>query len=155
MELFLHLSKSLPLPALPLPDCPISPPLPPCTPCPPQPHQVRGAQEEVQLREQDFGNFQDLIGREKLAEERLRFSRFFYRFPNGACTRGGETGRALVSKSVGEGGTRGWGGRALSSRLFGSHPSGSMASPPLTPCVPFTFPDPGKSGRVISPQPSS
>lgn len=44
---------------------------------------VRGAQEEVQLREQDFGNFQDESGRKHEKAERLRFGRFFYRFPNG------------------------------------------------------------------------
>ncbi|KAG2499910.1 hypothetical protein HYH03_002198 [Edaphochlamys debaryana] len=42
-----------------------------------------GVQEEVQLREQDFGNFQDLQGKQREKAERLRFGRFFYRFPNG------------------------------------------------------------------------
>lgn len=45
--------------------------------------QVVGVQEEVQLREQDFGNFQDGEGKKKEKAERLRFGRFFYRFPNG------------------------------------------------------------------------
>lgn len=42
-----------------------------------------GACEEVQLREQDFGNFQDPGGKKKELAERLEFGRFFYRFPNG------------------------------------------------------------------------
>lgn len=45
--------------------------------------QVKGVQEEVQLREQDFGNFQDQDGIKREKAERLRFGRFFYRFPNG------------------------------------------------------------------------
>ncbi|GMH32384.1 hypothetical protein BSKO_00218 [Bryopsis sp. KO-2023] len=44
---------------------------------------VVGACEEVQLREQDFGNFQDPGGKKKELAERLEFGRFFYRFPNG------------------------------------------------------------------------
>eukprot|EP00195_Chlamydomonas_chlamydogama_P012286 CAMPEP_0202901526 /NCGR_PEP_ID=MMETSP1392-20130828/14302_1 /ASSEMBLY_ACC=CAM_ASM_000868 /TAXON_ID=225041 /ORGANISM="Chlamydomonas chlamydogama, Strain SAG 11-48b" /LENGTH=410 /DNA_ID=CAMNT_0049588099 /DNA_START=245 /DNA_END=1477 /DNA_ORIENTATION=- len=44
---------------------------------------ITGVQEEVQLREQDFGNFQDAAGKEREKTERLRFGRFFYRFPNG------------------------------------------------------------------------
>ena len=47
------------------------------------PESILGIQEEVQLREQDFGNFQDLAGKAREKEERLRFGRFFYRFPNG------------------------------------------------------------------------
>ncbi|EFN55417.1 hypothetical protein CHLNCDRAFT_134554 [Chlorella variabilis] len=47
------------------------------------PEQVQGVQEEVQLREQDFGNFQDAEGKKREKAERLRFGRFFYRFPNG------------------------------------------------------------------------
>lgn len=31
----------------------------------------------------DFGNFQDAEGKQKEKAERLRFGRFFYRFPNG------------------------------------------------------------------------
>ncbi|KAF6253071.1 histidine phosphatase superfamily, partial [Scenedesmus sp. NREL 46B-D3] len=45
--------------------------------------QVAGVQEEVQLREQDFGNFQDAEGKQREKAERLRYGRFFYRFPNG------------------------------------------------------------------------
>lgn len=45
--------------------------------------QVAGVQEEVQLREQDFGNFQDAEGKRREKAERMRFGRFFYRFPNG------------------------------------------------------------------------
>lgn len=45
--------------------------------------QVAGVQEEVQLREQDFGNFQDTEGKQREKAERLRYGRFFYRFPNG------------------------------------------------------------------------
>lgn len=44
---------------------------------------LAGWQEEVQLREQDFGNFQDPEGKQREKTERLRFGRFFYRFPNG------------------------------------------------------------------------
>ncbi|KAL3151110.1 hypothetical protein ABBQ38_012977 [Trebouxia sp. C0009 RCD-2024] len=47
------------------------------------PDQLKGVQEEVQLREQDFGNFQDAEGKQREKAERLRFGRFFYRFPNG------------------------------------------------------------------------
>eukprot|EP00887_Chlorella_sp_A99_P004932 scaffold4.g4932.t1 len=47
------------------------------------PDQLVGVQEEVQLREQDFGNFQDAEGKQREKAERLRFGRFFYRFPNG------------------------------------------------------------------------
>jgi broad specificity phosphatase PhoE len=47
------------------------------------PCRVVGCQEEVQLREQDFGNFQDAEGKKREKAERLRFGRFFYRFPNG------------------------------------------------------------------------
>ena len=47
------------------------------------PGTVTRLQEDVQLREQDFGNFQDAAGKEKEKAERLRFGRFFYRFPNG------------------------------------------------------------------------
>ncbi|KAJ8768527.1 hypothetical protein K2173_022627 [Erythroxylum novogranatense] len=44
---------------------------------------IAGLREEPRLREQDFGNFQD---REKMRVEkgvRMRYGRFFYRFPNG------------------------------------------------------------------------
>ena len=45
--------------------------------------QTLGVREEVQLREQDFGNFQDFEGKKAEKAERLRFGRFYYRFPNG------------------------------------------------------------------------
>ncbi|XP_010934931.1 phosphoglycerate mutase-like protein AT74H [Elaeis guineensis] len=48
-----------------------------------KPSRIAGVREEPRLREQDFGNFQD---REKMRIEkdiRLRYGRFFYRFPNG------------------------------------------------------------------------
>lgn len=48
-----------------------------------RPEEIGGVQEEVQLREQDFGNFQDAEGKRREKAERLRFGRFFYRFPNG------------------------------------------------------------------------
>ena len=35
--------------------------------------QLAGVQEEVQLREQDFGNFQDMDGKAREKAERLRF----------------------------------------------------------------------------------
>lgn len=44
---------------------------------------IAGVREEPRIREQDFGNFQD---REKMRLEkkvRLRYGRFFYRFPDG------------------------------------------------------------------------
>lgn len=47
------------------------------------PESVIGVQEEVQLREQDFGNFQDAEGKKKEKADRLRFGRFYYRFPDG------------------------------------------------------------------------
>lgn len=47
------------------------------------PEEIAGVQEEVQLREQDFGNFQDAEGKKREKAERLRFGRFFYRFPHG------------------------------------------------------------------------
>jgi broad specificity phosphatase PhoE len=43
---------------------------------------VQGVREEPQLREQDFGNFQDDAFNSRKAE-RLRFGRFFFRFPDG------------------------------------------------------------------------
>eukprot|EP00775_Hariotina_reticulata_P012535 gene12535-12668_t len=42
-----------------------------------------GVQEEVQLREQDFGNFQDPQKIKADLAERNRFGRFYYRFPDG------------------------------------------------------------------------
>jgi broad specificity phosphatase PhoE len=44
---------------------------------------LSGAYEDVQLREQDFGNFQDAEGKQREKADRVRFGRFFYRFPNG------------------------------------------------------------------------
>eukprot|EP00415_Alexandrium_ostenfeldii_P002822 UN2822 len=38
---------------------------------------------EPRLREQDFGNFQDPEVMEKVYKERLKFGRFYFRFPNG------------------------------------------------------------------------
>eukprot|EP00803_Ostreobium_quekettii_P001651 evm.model.scf_49.14 EVM.evm.TU.scf_49.14 scf_49:140190-145776(-) len=45
--------------------------------------EVLGACEEVQLREQDFGNFQVPGEKKREMAERMEFGRFFYRFPNG------------------------------------------------------------------------
>jgi broad specificity phosphatase PhoE len=46
------------------------------------PEMIIGVREEPQLREQDFGNFQD--GQmSKTKNERQAFGRFFYRFPDG------------------------------------------------------------------------
>jgi broad specificity phosphatase PhoE len=45
-------------------------------------HRVLGVREEPRMREQDFGNFQD-VGMAELKRERQRFGRFFFRFPNG------------------------------------------------------------------------
>ena len=42
-----------------------------------------GVREEPRLVEQQFGNFQDLALVEKAKQDRKRFGRFFYRFPNG------------------------------------------------------------------------
>ena len=44
---------------------------------------ISGVREEPQLREQDFGNFQDLKQKKAEKRERQYFGRFFYRFPNG------------------------------------------------------------------------
>jgi len=44
---------------------------------------ILGVREEPQLREQDFGNFQDYEMKQAEKQERHRFGRFFYRFPNG------------------------------------------------------------------------
>lgn len=48
-----------------------------------EPTRIRGVREEVRLREQDFGNFQKREEVIRAKEERHRFGRFFYRFPNG------------------------------------------------------------------------
>ncbi|EFJ46586.1 hypothetical protein VOLCADRAFT_118098 [Volvox carteri f. nagariensis] len=44
---------------------------------------VSGVREAVQLREQDWGNFQDPRVQADCKEERLRYGRFYYRFPSG------------------------------------------------------------------------
>ncbi|GLI67603.1 hypothetical protein VaNZ11_011845, partial [Volvox africanus] len=44
---------------------------------------VSGVQEAVQLREQDWGNFQDPRVQADCKAERLRYGRFYYRFPSG------------------------------------------------------------------------
>lgn len=41
--------------------------------------------EEPRLREQSFGNFQDLRYGRKYLAERHRYGSFFYKFPNGEC----------------------------------------------------------------------
>ncbi|XP_066376574.1 phosphoglycerate mutase-like protein AT74H isoform X1 [Miscanthus floridulus] len=48
-----------------------------------EPHRIVGVREEPRLREQDFGNFQDREQMRLEKEIRLRYGRFFYRFPNG------------------------------------------------------------------------
>lgn len=48
------------------------------------------------LAAQDFGNFQDMEGKEREKTERLRFGRFFYRFPNGESGAGGPTPRVMI-----------------------------------------------------------
>jgi len=45
--------------------------------------EVMGIREEVQLREQDFGNFQDRVAKVQEKTERNLYGRFYYRFPNG------------------------------------------------------------------------
>jgi broad specificity phosphatase PhoE len=45
--------------------------------------QLVGFQEEVQLREQDWGNFQAPGQQTRNYEERLKYGRFFFRFPEG------------------------------------------------------------------------
>lgn len=44
---------------------------------------ILGVREEPQLREQDFGNFQDRDAKKREKAERNLYGRFFYRFPNG------------------------------------------------------------------------
>lgn len=44
---------------------------------------VIGVREECRIREQDFGNFQVEERMKIIKEARLRFGRFFYRFPEG------------------------------------------------------------------------
>lgn len=48
-----------------------------------EPHRVAGVREEPRLREQDFGNLQDREQMRASKDARLRYGRFFYRFPNG------------------------------------------------------------------------
>ncbi|CAN6202837.1 unnamed protein product [Urochloa humidicola] len=48
-----------------------------------EPHRIAGVREEPRIREQDFGNFQDREQMRVEKELRLRYGRFFYRFPNG------------------------------------------------------------------------
>jgi len=45
--------------------------------------EVTGHIEEPRIREQDFGNFQDVVSMKECKEMRNLFGRFFYRFPNG------------------------------------------------------------------------
>ncbi|XP_047337252.1 phosphoglycerate mutase-like protein AT74H [Impatiens glandulifera] len=45
--------------------------------------QIIGVREECRIREQDFGNFQVEERMKDIKETRLRFGRFFYRFPEG------------------------------------------------------------------------
>jgi broad specificity phosphatase PhoE len=47
---------------------------------------VGGVYEAVQLREQDFGNFQVPARMAEDLKERNRFGRFYYRFPDGEST---------------------------------------------------------------------
>nr|XP_043613539.1 phosphoglycerate mutase-like protein AT74H [Erigeron canadensis] len=44
---------------------------------------IAGVREEPRLREQDFGNFQDQEQMRIQKAARVRYGRFFYRFPNG------------------------------------------------------------------------
>lgn len=44
---------------------------------------IIGVREEVRLREQDFGNFQEEERMKIIKQTRARFGRFFYRFPEG------------------------------------------------------------------------
>ncbi|KAH9316705.1 hypothetical protein KI387_025332, partial [Taxus chinensis] len=44
---------------------------------------IIGVREEVRIREQDFGNFQEKERMKIIKETRQRFGRFFYRFPEG------------------------------------------------------------------------
>lgn len=48
-----------------------------------EPGTIAGVREEPQLREQDFGNFQDQKRKQVEKRERQSFGRFFYRFPDG------------------------------------------------------------------------
>ncbi|KAK7258818.1 hypothetical protein RIF29_24405 [Crotalaria pallida] len=44
---------------------------------------VIGVREECRIREQDFGNFQERDRMDAIKEQRQRFGRFYYRFPEG------------------------------------------------------------------------
>ncbi|CAK9225334.1 unnamed protein product [Sphagnum troendelagicum] len=44
---------------------------------------IAGVREEPRLREQDFGNFQNRERMQSQKAARIRYGRFFYRFPNG------------------------------------------------------------------------
>ncbi|XP_057721685.1 phosphoglycerate mutase-like protein AT74 [Arachis stenosperma] len=44
---------------------------------------VIGVREECRIREQDFGNFQERERMDSIMETRLRYGRFYYRFPEG------------------------------------------------------------------------
>ena len=54
---------------------------------------VSGVREEPQLREQDFGNYQDVSEKAREKAERESYGRFFYRFPNG-----GESGADVYDR---------------------------------------------------------
>ncbi|EKX37724.1 hypothetical protein GUITHDRAFT_158572 [Guillardia theta CCMP2712] len=47
------------------------------------PEQVRGMREEPRMAEQQFGNLQNLTSIKKSKDERHKYGRFFYRFPDG------------------------------------------------------------------------
>jgi broad specificity phosphatase PhoE len=44
---------------------------------------IYGVREEPRIAEQQFGNFQNVTQVQRAKEERKKFGRFFYRFPNG------------------------------------------------------------------------
>lgn len=44
---------------------------------------VIGVREECRIREQDFGNFQEQERMDSIMETRMRYGRFYYRFPEG------------------------------------------------------------------------
>lgn len=46
-------------------------------------HRIVGVREECRLREQHFGNFQDVEERRKIKSSRNRYGKFFYRIPDG------------------------------------------------------------------------
>ncbi|KAL8518159.1 hypothetical protein ACS0TY_009497 [Phlomoides rotata] len=48
-----------------------------------QKEKVVGVREECRLREQHFGNFQEVEERRKIKRSRVRYGKFFYRVPNG------------------------------------------------------------------------